>query len=207
MDEDDADVLFTGTESSYWYVKALSDIDFDGDGFDDLFFGDYYYDGDTEGSVYFFPSADLSSGDLLDLSDDATTTFTGDSDGDYFGYTLGGGDLDFDGYDDLVSASAAEDVGGVERAGCVYVFMGDPSLPSGSASVGFAADMVICGTEAHGRLGRHGVLRSSTSTATSPWTSWVRPATCSAARRTRARSSSSLTTADSRARSVPTMRT
>ena len=36
-------------------------------------------------------------------------------------------------------------------------FMGDPSLPSGSASVGFAADMAICGTEAHGRLGRHGV--------------------------------------------------
>ena len=70
----------------------------------------------TRKGRYFFPIADISSGDLLDLSDDATTTFTGDSDGDYFGYTLGGGDLDFDGYDDLVSASAAEDVGGVERA-------------------------------------------------------------------------------------------
>ena len=71
--------------------------------------------------------------------------------------SLGGGDLDFDGYEDLVSASAAEDVDGVERAGCAYVFMGDPSLPAGSASVGFASDIAFCGTQAHGRLGRHGV--------------------------------------------------
>jgi hypothetical protein len=157
MSEDDADVFFEGTESSYFYVKALSDIDFDGDGNDDIFLGDYYYDGETEGSVYYFSSADISAGGTYDLSDDSNSTITGDSEGDFFGYTLGGGDLDYDGYDDLISASAAEDVGGLDRAGCAYIIEGTASLPSGSASVGWAADTSICGDSESGRLGRHAV--------------------------------------------------
>jgi hypothetical protein len=118
--------------------------------------GDYYADGDTKGAVYFFSGADLSPGDTYDLQDDSNSTITGDGNGDFFGYSLGGGDLNFDGYEDLVSGAAAEDVDGVDRAGCVYIISGTSGMPGGSASVGWAASISICGNRSSQRLGRHG---------------------------------------------------
>jgi hypothetical protein len=70
---------------------------------------------------------------------------------------LGGGDFNFDGYDDIVSAAAAEDYDELERVGCIYMIMGTASLPEGTASVGWAADMQICATVEQQRLGRHAI--------------------------------------------------
>ena len=78
-------MLFTGTESSYWYEGTL-DIDFDGD-------GPMTSSGTTTTTATprgrLLPECRPQQRDLLDLSDDATTTFTGRPGWDYCQHARG----------------------------------------------------------------------------------------------------------------------
>lgn len=121
--------LFAGLapEEGDFFGSSMAAGDFDGDGYDDLAVSAYAE------SVAGIPKAGAvcvlhgDSGGLSawqsDFIDQGTVGLTPE-DSDYFGYSLAAGDLDGDGYDDLVIGTPHEDVGGVQDAGGVSVLYG-----------------------------------------------------------------------------------
>jgi hypothetical protein len=121
---DDADILFT--DSQYRYTVPLSHLDFDADGLCDIFYGDAYYSYyyySHGGYLYAFMGASLAAGSSYSLADDADFVLEGEDDEDAVGYALGGGDLDADGYDDLLVSAPYADQGSTDT-GSVYLYYG-----------------------------------------------------------------------------------
>jgi hypothetical protein len=110
---------------------VLSHLDLDGDGTAELLWSDWdkrdswsYYNS----PVFLIQPAGLSgSTDLESAASEYLFAWTA---GEQFGRTMGGGDLDGDGYDDLIAAAPGYDDGGV--GGLVGVYTGANPLPSWS---------------------------------------------------------------------------
>ncbi len=142
----DAEARFTGEGSSNNLGYAIDGAgDVNGDGFDDVLMGAYAYNssgGSYAGRAYLFEgpasSASVTSADAF---------FTGVDDYDYAGRTLSGaGDVDGDGYGDiLIGAYQADE--GATYGGSAYLFYGasGPGRLSGDNSVSLA-DAIISGT-------------------------------------------------------------
>ena len=94
--------------------------DLNGDGFDDLAVGAYGFHG-TRGEVFLF------YGSKQGLAAKPAWRAEGEAPGDQFGYGLGpAGDLDGDGYDDLVIGSKYHSEG-LPQAGKLYLYRGGPT--------------------------------------------------------------------------------
>jgi len=106
--------------------KTLSATgDTDGDGAHDLVIGAPYNDagGADAGAVYVTNGAVTGSVDLAT----ADAKLVGESPGDYAGcYVISDGDVDADGFDDVLAGAYSEGTGGVE-AGAVYLVSGPVS--------------------------------------------------------------------------------
>ena len=118
--------------------------DVNGDGFDDVIVGIYFDDdnGVSSGSAQVFSGVD---GSLLH-------DFDGDSTGDNFGYSVSGaGDVNGDGYDDLIVGANLDDDGGIDAGSArvlsgvdgsiLYTFFGDDSNDGFGRSVDGAGDV------------------------------------------------------------------
>ena len=111
--------VFTGEAPGDWfgYFRAVASAgDVNNDGFDDLIVGARYNDagGDDAGRAYVFSG---QTGDTLYV-------FTGEAAGDNFGNSVASaGDVNNDGFDDLIVGAPLNDVGG-SNAGRAYVFSG-----------------------------------------------------------------------------------
>ncbi len=117
----------TGEDTRDQIGNAMASAgDVNGDGQTDLLVDARYSDlgGDNAGTVY------LLSGPLLEGEvglEDATARFTGESEEDHLGTALAGvGDLNSDGWDDLVMTSALHSSAGI-LGGAVYVWLGPVS--------------------------------------------------------------------------------
>jgi len=124
---------------------ALSMGDLDGDGLDDLLVGAPYADAaaTNAGSAYLLLGPDIS-GDL-ELADAADWIIDGPSSSSTARLGQGvllPGDVDGDGYQDLLLGAPYED-SAATNAGAVYLFLGAGSLPSGGSAASDAAAVLL----------------------------------------------------------------
>jgi hypothetical protein len=118
--------------------------DVDGDGNDDFLIGDpYLNDGHSQGNAYLF-SGPLTG--TLDAATDAIATFPGEdvNANDLMGFDVAmAGDIDGDGYDDVLVTAQGVEVDGMAWAGRVYLHHG----PLSGTVAALDAEMIVSGTD------------------------------------------------------------
>jgi hypothetical protein len=136
---DIADEYFTGSAANFnlgYSVSGAGDVN--GDGYSDMIIGAFGYNS-NQGIAYIF-----FGGSILDNT--ADVTMTGETAGDVFGHAVSGaGDVNSDGFADVVVGAHFNDAGG-SAAGRAYIYFG-------GASMNNSADVIINGAAANDNHG------------------------------------------------------
>ncbi len=139
----------TGGATSYGGAIPFANLDFDGDGVDDIVLAEPYASTSSSayyrGVVYVVSGADANTD--YDL-DDAAGRLEGETYGDYFGIGVGGGDLDGDGHPELILGAPDQDGNGT-NSGAWYVFTDAFQKGSGEST----ADWIIRGNNDNDETG------------------------------------------------------
>jgi hypothetical protein len=126
-----ADWIADGNQVRGWFGRAVSTAgDVNGDGYDDLMVGAPKYDGDflNSGATFIF------FGSVTGLSPTPDWTTYVDQADAWYGRRLNtAGDVNGDGYSDVVSGAPNYDDGGLVDSGRTYVFYGSATGPSTTA--------------------------------------------------------------------------
>ncbi len=139
-------------EGSETYSRSADTIafagDFNGDGFDDFIIGESAEASVSQGAGAAFMF--LGSATRLPstgLFTDADLAFVGETPGDYAACSVsGGGDIDSDGYDDIVIGAEYESSGAVD-GGAAYVLRGSNSLQGPTLDLSLSEAKITGGTE------------------------------------------------------------
>jgi hypothetical protein len=136
-----ADLVLTGAGAGDWFGSAVAGVgDVNRDGYDDFLVG-----ADQTGAAAGAGRAYLYFGGPA-LPATAALTLTGGAPGDRFGRTVAGlGDIDGDGFDDVLVGAPYRDTGSND-AGAVYVYLG-------GATPNAVADLILTGDAPAARLG------------------------------------------------------
>jgi len=123
-DSDIAQIIGDEDSQFGWAVDQAGDMN--GDGFGDVIVGAAGSDG-TKGAAYIIlgSSAGITA---QTLADNSVIKFSGEAIGDYAGFSVAGvGDLNADGYDEVVVGAYKNDAGGSD-AGAAYIVYGSSTL-------------------------------------------------------------------------------
>ncbi|MFN7147262.1 MAG: FG-GAP repeat protein, partial [Myxococcota bacterium] len=145
--------ILYGDGSAGWLGYAVAGGDFDGDGLSELAAGAPGEDG-ARGEVYVAGAVDGLGTETFD-ADGALFRLTGVSPSDHLGYALTFGDLDADGYADLVACSPDDD-DAADAAGTCWIVAGEATRGSVSVpgvSVNAVDTAVVAGGAAGERVG------------------------------------------------------
>jgi hypothetical protein len=139
-----ADVIYTGTAADDGAGYAVSGVgDANGDGNDDMLIGGPFAGTFLDGTAWLVSGSTTASG-TVSLST-AQATFTAEATGDLAGVTVeGAGDMDADGFDDLLIGAVDHD-----GAGAVYLVLGPVT---GTIALG-SADARLLGDSAGDAVG------------------------------------------------------
>ncbi len=120
------DVTFTGAASDYSGLSVSTAGDVNGDGYDDILIGAYGASSYAGKTYLIYGSSTLSGTKALSTAD---VTFTGVLDGDNSGYSVStAGDVNGDGYDDILIGAFGADPASGTNAGETYLIYGSSSL-------------------------------------------------------------------------------
>jgi len=139
-------------------ISVSSAGDVNGDGLDDIILGAYQNDDGAasySGAAYiFFGASNLSGTKSLGGGQSADVTILGKAANDRLGKSVSGaGDVNGDGFDDIIVAAYQNDDGGSNAEGAAYIFFGASNL-SGTKDTGNAdEDVRILGKAASDQLG------------------------------------------------------
>jgi len=157
LNSSSANIKIYGDDAGDECGRSLSSGDINGDGFDDIIIGAYKADpagGANAGEAYviFGSATPRRNRDLNSRA--ANMTIYGDDANDFAGRTVSSGDINGDGYDDvIIGAHKADPTGGAD-AGETYVIFGSPA-PSTTVDLNSeSADMIIYGNDAGDYSGR-----------------------------------------------------
>jgi len=105
------DMVFDGDPNS-WFGLTIVCGDVDGDGYDDILVGAMQYNNHRGRVTLFYGGPDMDT--------TADVIFEGQNEGDWFGFGIGCGDIDNDGYEDIVIGAGQYS----EKRGRAYLYWG-----------------------------------------------------------------------------------
>ncbi|UCG68680.1 MAG: DUF2341 domain-containing protein [Thermoplasmata archaeon] len=158
LNTESANITIGGEDPSDQSGTTVSSGDINKDGYDDVIIGAptaSVTGRSWVGITYVIYGDDWASGTLIDLDTmSANITIIGDDASDNFGGSVSSGDVNNDGFEDvIISASGADPVGG-DNAGETYVIFGDNYNSGTTIDLGsVAANLTIYGDDKSDRLG------------------------------------------------------
>jgi hypothetical protein len=151
-----ADITIYGDDEWDHSGFSVSSGDINGDGYDDVIIGAHQARpggriGAGETYVIFGSAAPPAIIDLNSVS--ADMTIYGDDAGDHSGFSVSSGDINGDGYDDVIIGAYLACPLGYEEAGSAFVIFGGPAPPAIIDLSSQSADMAIYGGDFIGHTG------------------------------------------------------